>query len=755
MPRPTPPPPRLRPAIITAAVTALGLLAYLAGIPFLERVELETLDLRFRVRGPEAPESPVVLAAIDEASIDREGKWPWPRTKLARLVDRLTGAGAKVIAFDIGFLEPDSQWRELTNELREAAAAESPASGPAQICLNHLANVPGPDEALAEAIAAAEAAGVRVVLGFFFHTGGRANFRDPEAAGDPEEIRSALMPAAYPIQSATPDAAADRLLQAQAPEASIPRIAAAAGLAGHFNMVPDADGVVRRIPVVVTYQNDFFAPLSLMAAAAYAETPLAVRMDAGGVQSVRLGDTAIPVDSAGRMRINFQGPEGMFPYISVADILAGDPEAGDWREIVRGGIVIVGATAVGVYDVRVTPFDTVFPGPEIHATVVDNVLSGDFLQKSGGMVILDLLGMIGFGGLVGFLLARLGAIGGTAATLGLGSLWLGAAEYLFAVHGQVLTVIYPLLIIGALYASITLWRFLQESRQKLFIKNAFGHYVSPAVVEELIQSPEKLELRGEERNITAFFSDIQGFSRIAEQLEPRRLGELLNLFLTEMTDIILDHRGTVDKFEGDAIIAIFGAPNDVPDHPAVACRAAVAMQRRLAALRETWRARDWPEIRMRIGMCTGPAVVGNMGSQSRMDYTMIGDVVNTAARLEGINKFYGTYTAAAESTAAAVGEGLLAREVDRISPMGKRQPIRFFEIREETEGREREMMTKYAEGLAAYRNREWNRAISAFRAALEAFPEDGPSRVLLERCRQFQKEPPAPDWDGVFSASAK
>jgi adenylate cyclase len=752
---PSPSPPRLRPALITAVVTALGLLAYLAGIPFLERVELETLDVRFRVRGPEPPESPVVLAAIDEASIDREGKWPWPRTKLARLVDRLTDAGAKVIAFDVGFLEPDSQWRELTTELREAAAAEGPASSPAQICLNHLANLPGPDEALADAIARAEAAGVRVVLGFFFHTGGRANFRDPDAAGDPADTRLALDPAAYPIQSATPDAAVNRLLQAQAPEASIPRVAAAAGAAGHFNMVPDVDGVVRRIPVVVTYQNDFFAPLSLMAAAAYAEAPLAVRVDAGGVQSVRLGETAIPVDSAGRMRINFQGPEGVFPYISVTDILTGDPRAGDWREMVRDGIVIVGATAVGIYDVRVTPFDTVFPGPEIHATVVDNVLSGDFLRKAGGMVMLDLLGMIGIGGLLGFLLARLGAIGGTAATLGLAGLWLGTAQFLFAVQGQVLTVIYPLLIIGGLYASITLWRFFQEARQKLFIKNAFGHYVSPAVVEELIQSPEKLELRGEERNITAFFSDIQGFSRIAEQLEPRRLGELLNLFLTEMTDIILDHRGTVDKFEGDAIIAIFGAPNDVPNHPAVACRAAVAMQRRLAQLRETWREGGWPEIRMRIGMCTGRAVVGNMGSQSRMDYTMIGDVVNTAARLEGINKFYGTYTAAAESTAAAAGDGLLVREVDRISPVGKKEPIRFFEIREETDGPAREMTARYAEGLAAYRNREWDAAIAAFQAALAAVPEDGPSQVMLERCQQLRSEPPAEDWEAVFSAPTK
>jgi adenylate cyclase len=746
---PSPSPQRLRPALIAAVVTALGLLAYLIGIPFLERVELETLDLRFRLRGPKPPAQPVVLAAIDEASIDREGKWPWSRTKLARLVDRLAEGGARVIAFDIGFLEPDPQWRDLTEELRGAAEADQALAGPAQACLNLLEGVVGPDQALAEAIAAADASGIHVVLGFFFHTGGTANVDEP---GANEE---SLAAAAYPVQSTTANPNRRRLLQALTPEASIPRIAAAASSAGHFNMVPDVDGVVRRIPVVVSYKDEFYAPLSLMAAAAFVEAPLAVRVDESGVRTVRLGDRPIPVDPGGRMRINFRGPEAMFPYLSVTDILSDDPGGPDWRGAVRDGIVIVGATAVGIYDVRVTPFDTVFPGPEIHATVVENVLSGDFLQKSAGMAALDLAGILAVGGVLAFLLTRLGAAGGTAATLALAASWLAMAQYLFAVHGQVVTVVYPLLVIAGLYAAITLWRFFQEARQKMFIKNAFGHYVSPAVVEELIQSPEKLELRGEERNITAFFSDIQGFSRIAEQLEPRRLGELLNMFLTEMTDIILSHRGTVDKFEGDAIIAIFGAPNDVADHPAVACRAAVAMQRRLAVLRETWREGGWPEIRMRIGMCTGQAVVGNMGSQNRMDYTMIGDVVNTAARLEGINKFYGTYTAASESTVAAAGEGVIVREVDRISPVGKKRPIRFYEILGEADGPTREMMARYAEGLDAYRNRDWDKAITALESALWAIPGDGPSRVLLERCRQFQAEPPAPDWEAVFAAPTK
>lgn len=744
--------PRLRPALITAAVTALGLLAYLIGPPFLERIELDTLDIRFRLRGERPPVHRVVLAAIDEASIDREGKWPWPRTKMARLVRRLTDAGARVVAFDIGFLEPDQKWSELLADLRAAAGGETPLAGPAEACLGALALGTGPDRMLAEAIRDAEAAGTRTVLGFFFHTGGTD---DAGAAGDADSPAASIEAAAYPIQSASADARREAVLRARSPEASIPEIAAAAGGAGHFNMVPDVDGVVRRIPVVLAYDEQYFAPLSLAAASAYAGRPLAVRIDGGGVRSVRLGETEVPVDPNGRMRINYRGPEGIFPYLSVTDILSqGNPEA-SWRETVRDALVIVGATAVGIYDVRVTPFDNVFPGPEIHATVADNVLAGDFLRKPGGMVLLDIVGMAGGAALLGFLLTRLGAGSGTAAAAGVAGLWLGTAQYLFSRRGLVVTVVYPLTIMATLYAAITLWRFFQETRQKLFIKNAFGHYVSPAVVEELIRSPEKLDLRGEERHITAFFSDIQGFSRIAERLEPRRLGELLNLFLTEMTDIILAHRGTVDKFEGDAIIAIFGAPNAVPDHPLVACRAAVAMQRRLAELREEWRTQDWPEIRMRIGMCTGPAVVGNMGSRSRMDYTMIGDTVNTAARLEGINKFYGTYTAASESTIREIGDELVAREVDRISPVGKKQPIRFYEVMGTADATVRNMLERYAEGLAAFRAREWDRAVAAFEAALRAVPGDGPSRTMLERTHAFQVEPPPPDWDGVFAALTK
>jgi adenylate cyclase len=270
--------------------------------------------------------------------------------------------------------------------------------------------------------------------------------------------------------------------------------------------------------------------------------------------------------------------------------------------------------------------------------------------------------------------------------------------------------------------------------------------------------PEKLVLGGEERVITAYFSDVQGFSTISEKLSPKELVELLNEFLTEMTDIILKHEGTVDKFEGDAIIAFFGAPNEIKNHAEVACKSCVEMQKRLAELRYKWIAEGRPEIKMRIGLCTGPAVVGNMGSKNRMDYTMMGDTVNTAARLEGVNKVYGIYTLIAESTYREAGDGLFAREIDSINVVGKQEPVRIYQLLGEqgdVDERLKDTVELYAKGLEAYRDRSWDEAIVFFTAALDATQDDGPSLIMLNRCHEYKKNPPDENWNGSYVMTTK
>ena len=278
------------------------------------------------------------------------------------------------------------------------------------------------------------------------------------------------------------------------------------------------------------------------------------------------------------------------------------------------------------------------------------------------------------------------------------------------------------------------------------------------MVKQLIESPEKLELGGEQREITAFFSDVQGFTGISEKLSPHELVELLNEFLTEMTDIILKYEGTVDKFEGDAIIAFFGAPNVLPNHAETATIACIEMQKRMAALRDRWRKNNRPELKMRIGVSSGPAVVGNMGSKNRMDYTMMGDTVNTAARLEGVNKVYGTYTLISEMTFHAVGNHIFSREIDSISVIGKEEPFTIYEpigYKESIERKVMKTMDLYSKGLKAYRTRDWKSAISFFQAALDVSPDDAPSRTLLNRCQRFMEEPPPENWNGSFKMTAK
>ena len=331
-------------------------------------------------------------------------------------------------------------------------------------------------------------------------------------------------------------------------------------------------------------------------------------------------------------------------------------------------------------------------------------------------------------------------------------------QYLFSEKGLILNLIYPLTVILLTYISITAYRYFTESRQKIFIKNAFSTYLAPSVVKHLMDSPESLVLGGEDRVITAFFSDVEGFTSISEKLTPTELVELLNEFLTEMTDVILDHEGTVDKFEGDAIIAFFGAPNEIENQAEMACIACIEMQKKLAKLCEKWKAEGRPELKMRIGLCTGHAVVGNMGSKNRMDYTMMGDTVNTAARLEGVNKVYGNYTLISDTTYQATNGRIIAREIDAIKVVGKEEPVTIYQplgYPEDIDEQARQTIDHYGQGLYAYRDQDWDKALEFFSAALGVTPDDGPSKTMMERCNAFKVNPPDRDWDGSFSMTTK
>ncbi len=743
---------RFRSAILSALILSGVVFVYATGVfPFLDQLELRTIDLRFVLRGAMAPNPGIVLAVVDEKSIDREGKWPWPRTKIAALIRKLSDAGAKVVALDIGFLEPEGRQvqtaiDEVENKIGELGLEHVELSS----FLNELRERADFDRTLAEGI---ERSAAKVVLGFFFHTD--RNSAEHMGAQSPEVLSDGIKGARYGVVRYSSQKAKERpLFKAVAPQPNIPAISKSSPYAGYFNMTADPDGVVRRIASVIEFDDELYAPLSVATAAAFLDESPSLFLNEHGVETIKIGGLEVPSDEYGRVMINYRGGSQTYPHVSVADILNGKVEA----EPFKNGIVLVGVTAVAVYDLRVTPFGGVFPGLEIHANVIDSIFSGDALYQPEWFWLLNLFLIVATGVALGVFLHESDAVSGGFAAIGMFSGYFAICVLLFWKFGWVLNLTYPLAVVVLIYIGVVSHRYFTESRQKRFVKDTFSTFVSADVVQQLLESPEKIVLGGEEREITAFFSDVQGFTGISEKLSPKELVELLNEFLTEMADIIMRHKGMVDKFEGDAIIAMFGAPSDLSNHPEAACLASIEMQKRLERLRENWKKMEKPELKMRIGLCSGSAVVGNMGSRNRMDYTMMGDTVNTAARLEGVNKVYGTYTLMGESTRRAAGDWIAAREIDSIRVVGKQEALTIYELLgypKDVDGLVHEAVANYAKGLYAYRGRDWNRAIIFFNKALSAVPDDGPSRTMLERCNYLKVRPPGKRWDGAFTLRSK
>jgi len=732
------------------SITAVTL-AYFIGLSFLEHMELKTIDLRFQTRGPVSPRPEIVLAVIDEKSIAREGKWIWPRSKIAKLVDKLSRAGVKVVAFDIGFLEPDDKLLVHTiDQIQNKVNGLKINNSDIQDYLRDLKRQTDNDMLLAEAIKKSPA---KIVLGYFFQMEPDAisHMSEREILSHEENVKGSSYKF---IRYASKSAQNVPLIEAVVPQSNIKEIADTSAYAGFFNMQPDPDGVVRWMPGIFKFKNVLYAPLSLTTVSAYLDSPLSAQIEEIGVQKIQVGDIPLPTDESGRIFINYRGKGKTFPHIPITDILNDTVSA----DLLKDKIVLVGATATGIYDLRVTPFSNIFPGLEIHANVIDSILSRDFLHKPGWAAIFDIMAIIVSGMLLALLLPRLGPLLGSVAAISIFSGYIVLCQYLFSSKGLILNIVYPVSVIILIYVGITVHKYISESSQKRFIKEAFSTYLAPTVVKQIIDSPGKLVLGGEQRDITAFFSDVQSFTSISEKLTAPELVELLNEFLTEMTDIILRFEGTLDKFEGDAIIAFFGAPNYLENHAETACRACIEMQKRLAEMRVKWRAESMPELKMRIGLCSGPAVVGNMGSKSRMDYTMMGDTVNTAARLEGVNKIYGIYTLIGETTHQALGNGILTREIDSIKVVGKNEPVSVYELlgyAQDYDGLMSDTIDLYTQGLFAYRKQEWDKAIDLFNRGLQNSPEDAPSLTMVSRCRKFKKTPPGKDWDGSYSMISK
>ncbi len=649
---------------VAFVLLAAFLIAGNSGLPL--RLENEMLDLRFRLRPPHAPPVPIVVVEIDDRSIAEIGRWPWSRQVLAQLLDRIKSASPKVICLDLLFTEPQPSPLEGQKSVIEAEMAPllqmlNPAEKKALAeILSDLPRTGDPDAILGRAIREDGP----VIVPFVLDLRPDAVTQTTSGPSPP-----ALAKAAYNrVRSAGPD----YLPNAVGLRLPVEPVSANALLA-HVTTVPDNAGSYRYDYPVLRYRGAYLPSLSLEAVRIFLGVPKTeVVVDVG--RGIDLGPLHVPTDRGMRLLVNYYA-SAVFERVSFADVLSGRVAPQNFS----GKIVLVGASAAGLRDATATPYDPSLPGVERHATLIANLLTRDFLQRDDRAVAVDALLLL-LGGLVIGVVARWG-ITATVVSTALLIAGLMIFDYLaFVRFGFWLNFLFPAATILLISALIVGRKYAIEWRRQRFIRDAFSHYLHPDLVDELCRTQTPLRLGGEERELTVLFADIRDFTTVAERMPAAELTALMNEFFTAMTEAVLTHRGMLDKYIGDSLMAVFGAPLPDPQHALNACRAALTMRSALALLHKRWRGEGRPCIEMRIGINTGRMVIGNMGTERRFDYTVMGDEVNVAARLESANKVLGTDILVSASTRKAAGADVNFRPHGVVEVKGRKQPVAAFEL---------------------------------------------------------------------------
>jgi len=693
-------------------------------------------DVMFHWRGPVPTTGSVVIVDIDEQSLEQLGQWPWPRNLLARLVENIHASGARIVGFDMVFSEADNtspkKYLDSLTELPLSAALQQ------ELTRLQTAEDIDHDLILGRAVAANP-----TVLGYIFRPIDEGVKKTRGRPFPSATIR--LDPSSYSYEDLAIIPASRAILNVED--------VATAETEGFLNVLPDASGTVRKVPLLMTMDGIPYPSLALellRLGLGLSEIDIhvsrEVRTAKRGILGVGLGQLVIPTDDQGQVTVNFRGPVGTFPYIPAVDILNGQR-----LEELRDKYIIIGTSAAALFDLRATPFSSVFPGVEVHATVIDNALSGDAFRydvytEIGVTYLLIVIGGLLITALLSYTSPLLGGSGGL---LVIGAMVL-ANYHFFFLRNQVVGLTFPLLTIAAVFLVVTLCNYYFEGRKKTFILGAFGHYVAPQVVNQLMKSPDKLSLVGEQKNLTILFSDIRGFTSISEKMDSQQLSAFMNEYLTAMSTVIMEHNGTVDKFIGDAIMAIWGAPLDDAQHAANGLRAAFRMMDKLREIQPRWTARGLPALNIGIGLNTGLMNVGNFGSEHRFDYTVMGDNVNLASRLEGANKNYGTNIIISEFTRQAVGDRFFCRFIDRVQVKGKDRPVDIYEplLEGTPDASLRQEVEAYEQAVKLYQTRQFSEA-HAILARLYQQNEQRLYSLYLERIAAFSETPPPATWEAI------
>lgn len=714
---------------------AIGLL----NLRFIRQLELWSYDQRLNLTLPGGKDARIVIVDIDEKSLAEVGRWPWSRNQVARMVDRLFDQyGVVVVGFDVVFAEPDtsSGLQALEQfgkeELRDDAVFRQ-ALGRVRRQLDYDGSF------------AAHMQGRPVVLGYYFSSA--ADRQGRHTVGQ--------LPAPVLDQRQMVDGVV--LVEPMIGYgANLPVLQRAAATAGHFNPVTDVDGVARRIPMLQRYGDAYYEALSLAVVRTLFGLPHLTPGFPGKGQMLewlQLVDLRIPVDAGATALVPYRGQQGSFPYLSASDVLKGRVS----KEQLEGAIVLVGTTAPGLMDLRSTPVAAVYAGVEIHANMIAGILDQSIKHAPSYAQGAELMTLAVAGGALACLLPFLGPLASLVMTLGLASAVIVGNLMAWQQH-LVLPLASSLLMILLLYLLNATYGFLAESRSRRQITGLFGQYVPPQIVKVMSRDPARFTMAAESRDMSVLFCDVVGFTSIAEQLEPRVLAQVMNEYLSAMTAVIYQYGGTVDKYIGDAIMAFWGAPLDDPEHARHAVQAALAMQARMERLRTDFREQGWPELRIGIGINSGRIRVGNMGSSYRMAYTVMGDAVNLASRLEGLTRQYGIWVIAGEETVRQVQDYYYCQQLDFVRVKGKQEPVAIFEpwgpleqLNQQQLAR-KEMVEHF---LTAYRAQDWDLARS-WLARLEAIPGQNQLVALFgARIVHFTQVSPGAQWDGVCSFDCK
>ena len=708
----------------------------------IQQLDLFCYDTRMLLTMPDTVDRRVVIVDIDEKSLAEIGHWPWRRDVVAKMVDQLVGRyKSAVVGFDIVFAERDDTSglpvlkRLAENELKDDAGFRA-----------HLAQLEPSldyDARLADSLK-----GKPVVLGYYFNH----ETREERIGELPKPVLPAGMFRGRNVF----------FNPATGYGANLSVMMSKATAAGHFNPDPDQDGVTRHVNLLTEYQGAYYEPLSLAMVRTYLGLPpiepqyeQTVLRNYQPLEWLKVGPIRLPVDERVRVLVPYRGVQRSFAYVSAADVIAGRVPV----DTIAGHMVLVGTTAPGLKDLRVVPVDPVYPGVEIHANLIagmlDNALPSHPTYLMGAEIIVLLL----VGSIMIFVLVRLSPLQATLVSAVMLLLVLAGNTALWIYTKLDLPLASTILTILLMYAIAMAYGYFFVARNQKQMTSLFGQYVPPELVEKMSEEPEKYSMEGQSRELTVLFSDVRSFTSISESMDPKDLRLFINEFLTALSEVIrTKYLGTIDKYMGDCVMAFWGAPIHDPDHARNAVLAGLDMQRAMAELGPKLKARGWPEIHIGVGVNTGRMTVGDMGSQIRKAYTVMGDAVNLASRLEGITKQYGVGMIVGEHTRQAVKEGILFRELDKVRVKGKDEPVTIYEPLGETDKLDKGLRSEvdlFHQALKHYRAQNWDLAELQLINLKKQRPDTKLYTVYLDRVAQFRKVPPPADWDGVYEFDTK